>query len=205
MPARSATARNGDGNRGRPGTVRIIGGKWKGRKLRVANGVRPTPDRARETLFNWLASDVLQARVLDLFAGSGALGFEALSRGASHATLVDQDRATARLLRRHRDTLDGDAAVVCADAERWLAHCGDQRWDVVFLDPPFAFSRWPQLLQRVVAQLHCGGIVYVESDDRFDQVIVGAGATLSLRRRSSAGLVRYGLLERPSSASQQTI
>ena len=196
MAARLASARRG------AGTVRIIGGKWKGRKLRVAAGVRPTPDRARETLFNWLATDLLDARVLDLFAGTGVLGFEALSRGAGHATLVEQDRRVANLLRRSRELLAADATVVYADAMRWLANCGeDRRWDVILLDPPFASERWPRILELAVAHLSDGGCVYMESDARLDQTAAGANAGLAPLRRSSAGSVRYGLFGRESRVS----
>ena len=195
MSARSATARGGDGHRGPAGTVRIIGGKWKGRKLRVAAGVRPTPDRVRETLFNWLLADAQDGRVLDLFAGTGALGFEALSRGAREATLVEQDRAATRLLRRHRDDLDAAATIVQAEAVRWLA-ASEERWDVVLLDPPFAFRPWPRVLQLVAERLTPHGLVYLESAEQLDQVGVADAAGLHPIRRSNAGVVRYGLFER---------
>ena len=177
--------------RGGAGSVRIIGGKWKGRKLRVGAGVRPTPDRARETLFNWLAPQLADARVLDLFAGTGALGFEALSRGACHATLVEQDRAAAQLLRHHRDLLDADALVVQADALDWLTERGE-RWNVIFLDPPFALPRWPRLLPLVAQHLACDGVVYVESNNHLEQLAETAG--LVPVRHSNAGSVRFGLL-----------
>src|SRR5688572_24635604 len=91
-----------------PGRVRIIGGAWRGRKIRVpsAAGLRPTPDRVRETLFNWLGQDLLGLRCLDLFAGSGALGFEAASRGASAVVLVESDRAVVASLQESRASLD---------------------------------------------------------------------------------------------------
>jgi 16S rRNA (guanine966-N2)-methyltransferase len=124
-----------------PGMLRIIGGRHRGRKLAIPAGVeiRPTPDRVRETLFNWLQPRIDGARVLDLFAGSGALGLEALSRGAAHASFVEQDRRAATAL----DTLsrkwqETGAQVVCADALGWLARsAGSTPFDIVFLDPPY--------------------------------------------------------------------
>src|SRR6184192_669504 len=125
---------------GRARVVRIIGGTWRGRKVRfpASAAIRPTPDRVRETLFNWLGTRTPGARALDLFAGSGALGLEALSRGASHVTFVEQDEAAVRELRaRLAEWQAGDACVMRADALRYLA--GEARpFDLVFLDPPFA-------------------------------------------------------------------
>ena len=176
-----------------PHRVRIIGGKWKGRKLRVAAGVRPTPDRARETLFNWLLPALPGARVLDLFAGSGALGFEALSRGAAHATFVERNRQAAGLLAAHRDLLNAAAAVVPMDALSWLAQTPDQRWDVIFLDPPFASKLLSPALAGARERLTENGALYVES------TVAGFAAVaelpnLTTTRWADAGAVRYGLL-----------
>jgi len=120
-------------------TLRIIGGQWRGRRIRFpgSGGVRPTPDRVRETLFNWLAAAVPGSRCLDLFAGSGALGLEALSRGALAVTFVERDRDAARSLRETAAKLAPDRAVVVqADALAWLAGPPTPH-DIVFLDPPF--------------------------------------------------------------------
>lgn len=119
--------------------MRIIGGNWRGRWIEVplASGLRPTPDRQRETLFNWLAPFIVGARCLDLFAGSGALGFEALSRGASEVVMVDRDRRVSRMLEHTRTRLQAETAViVCADAKSWLRDTPGC-FDLVFLDPPF--------------------------------------------------------------------
>ena len=125
---------------GRTRILRIVGGTWRGRKLRfpASAAIRPTPDRVRETLFNWLGTRTPGARALDLFAGSGALGLEALSRGASHVTFVEHDEAAVRELRaRLTEWQAGDARVERADALHYLA--GEVRpFDLVFLDPPFA-------------------------------------------------------------------
>lgn len=124
------------------GRVRIIAGRWRGRRLTVEDepDVRPTPDRVRETLFNWLAPVLPGARCLDLFAGSGALGFESMSRGAARAVLVDRSRAVCDRLRNECDrlgTADGPVTVVEADALAWLSHPpAEAPFDIVFVDPP---------------------------------------------------------------------
>jgi 16S rRNA (guanine966-N2)-methyltransferase len=122
-----------------PGQVRIIGGMWRGRKLKVPDlpGLRPTPDRVRETLFNWLQPVIAGAYCLDMFAGSGALGFEALSRGAAHVEMVDQSRPIVDLLQQEAEKLQADnveiyTAVVPGQLRR-PAHL----YDIVFVDPPF--------------------------------------------------------------------
>ncbi len=120
-------------------TLRVIGGEWRGRRIRFPGkgGIRPTPDRVRETLFNWLAAAVPGGRCLDLFAGSGALGIEALSRGAAHVTFVERDRENAARLRETMNSLaPGRAAVMQADALTWLGGQPAEH-DIVFLDPPF--------------------------------------------------------------------
>src|SRR5476649_1681914 len=121
------------------GALRIVGGKYRSRVLRVPArpGLRPTPDRVRETLFNWLGQDLTGLACLDLFAGSGALGFEAASRGAARVVMVEKDRAAVAELERSRATLGAaQVAVVDGDAALYLAR-EQERFDVVFLDPPF--------------------------------------------------------------------
>src|SRR5262245_39524151 len=121
-------------------TLRIIGGEWRGRRIRFPGkgGIRPTPDRVRETLFNWLMAKVPGSRCLDLFAGSGALGLEALSRGAAQVTFVERDRENAASLAATAAELaPGRAVVIEGDALAWLAGTAEA-YDVVFLDPPFA-------------------------------------------------------------------
>jgi 16S rRNA (guanine966-N2)-methyltransferase len=155
---------------GQARTLRIIGGAWRGRKLRfpASAAIRPTPDRVRETLFNWLGSHTQAARCLDLFAGSGALGLEALSRGAAHVTFVEQEEATARELRaRLAEWQAGDAVVRRMDALRYLTGA-PAAFDLVFLDPPFA----SELLSRAAQRLEAGGwlapgaLIYVECPSR---------------------------------------
>src|SRR5699024_11993053 len=120
-------------------TVRIIGGQWRGRKIAVnsADDLRPTPDRIRETLFNWLAPRIQGARCLDLFAGTGALGLEALSRGAGHVTFVERDATTAGSLRQALTALDGHAAAVIHGDALNTAVFPQTSYDVIFVDPPF--------------------------------------------------------------------
>jgi len=148
-------------------TLRIIGGIWRGRRLRfpASAQIRPTPDRVRETLFNWVAARVPGARCLDLFAGSGALGLEALSRGAAHVTFVERDAAAAReIAARLAEWGAHSASVEHADARRFLERTPAAPFDIVFLDPPFAST----LLDETAARLEQGGwladgaLVYAE-------------------------------------------
>lgn len=137
--------------------IRIIGGEHRRRQLKVLDrpGLRPTPDRVRETLFNWLAGDLHGARVLDLFAGSGALGLEALSRGAAHCTFVEKDAAAARLLRENLQhlRLSERARVLHSDALTFCRQTPAQPYDGVFLDPPYASA----LLDQTLPILHQPG------------------------------------------------
>jgi 16S rRNA (guanine966-N2)-methyltransferase len=150
--------------------LRVIGGSWRGRRLRfpAAALIRPTPDRVRETLFNWLGARVVGARCLDLFAGSGALGLEALSRGAVHVTFVERDAVAVRALRATlADWGARDAQVERADALAYLAGTAGH-FDIAFLDPPFAAG----LLGQAAALLEGNGwlsdaaLIYVECGAR---------------------------------------
>jgi 16S rRNA (guanine966-N2)-methyltransferase len=145
-PAKRANDAGGGAGRARtmPRVLRIIGGRHRGRRLQFPAGVdiRPTPDRVRETLFNWLQSRLADARVLDLFAGSGALGLEALSRGAAHVTFVERDRGAAAAIRGLAEEWREESAhVICADALAWLGQETQAGpFDIVFLDPPYDSS-----------------------------------------------------------------
>jgi len=145
--------------------VRIVGGALRGRHIALAAGaeLRPTPDRVRETLFNWLGQRLDGARCLDLYAGSGALGFEAVSRGAARVVMVERDRRALAALRRAREALGAAAAeVVAGDADEYLAR-GGERFDVVFLDPPFRQNADATLLGRLASRLEPGARVYLEA------------------------------------------
>ena len=176
------------------GRIRIIGGKWKGRKLGVAAGVRPSPDRVRETAFSWLVTLLPGAHVLDAFAGTGAWAFEALSRGAASATLVENDRRAATLLEHHRGLLEARAEIVRGDAVQWLANATQRRFDIVFLDPPFGSGLLARALPLAAQRLAASGIVYAEADASCDFAEAARLAGLSVARTSSAGEVRYALL-----------
>lgn len=175
--------------------LRIIGGSWRGRKLRfpAAAAIRPTPDRVRETLFNWLGAATHGARCLDLFAGSGALGLEALSRGAAHATFVEVYEAAARALRaRLVEWQASNARVERADALRYLAGAA-QPYDIVFLDPPFASLLLPRAAALLEERhwLSGGARIYVECAAR--QGLPPVPQSWQLLRAKQAGEVGYHL------------
>lgn len=148
--------------------VRIIGGQWRGRKLRFPDreGLRPTLSRVRETLFNWLAPSIHEARCLDLYAGSGALGFEALSRGAAEVTFVERDRKAAAALKTNVGILGARATVLQMTAERFLAG-SSETFDLILFDPPFADTRAMALLPKLLgAHLAKDGLLYLETARR---------------------------------------
>jgi len=152
-------------------------------------GVRPTPDRVRETLFNWLGQDLAGVATLEPFAGSGVLSLEAISRGACLAVTIDRDRrATAALEATAREFGAHGLEAHTADARTWLA-AESRRFDVIFLDPPFADDPWPWLLPACVARLAAGGFVYAEAGHA-----IAAPAGLAMHRHATAGQVHYHLL-----------
>ncbi|MGH8029604.1 MAG: 16S rRNA (guanine(966)-N(2))-methyltransferase RsmD [Arenimonas sp.] len=156
-------------NHATPGHVRIIGGRLRGSKLPVpdAPGLRPTADRVRETLFNWLQFELAGARVLDLFAGTGALGFEAASRGAALVRLLERDARLAQGLRDSAHRLGADAVQVeAADAMAWLSCPPTEAFDLAFLDPPFTADLWTPCAQRLDPWLAPRAWVYVEAPAR---------------------------------------
>src|SRR5438105_459712 len=173
--------------------LRIIGGRWRGRKLHFPRTpeLRPTPDRVRETLFNWLGQDMTGLTTLDPYSGSGALSFEALSRGATQAVAIERDPNLVRALRATADKLGSEGLdIYCDDAKRFLAR--DTRfYDVVFLDPPFAEEDWQHLLPAAAARLAPAGRLYVEAGTAIE-----APEGLELLRRDKAGRVHYHLLRR---------
>jgi 16S rRNA (guanine966-N2)-methyltransferase len=179
-----------------PRQVRIIGGRWKRSKLPVADkpGLRPTPDRVRETLFNWLGADLDGWRCLDAFAGSGALGFEAASRGASEVLLLERDRALAASLNQSRERLKASSLrIECADALGWMAACTPQRFEIVFVDPPFDAKLFEPALAAAARLAVPGGFVYLEADREFTAEQV-ASLGLAVHRHARAGTVHAHLL-----------
>jgi 16S rRNA (guanine966-N2)-methyltransferase len=184
-----------------PGRVRIVAGKWRGRRLPVpaAPGLRPTSERIRETLFNWLAPRIEGARCLDLYAGTGALGFEALSRGAAEVLFVEQADTIARGLADSARLLDaGNAAIHLGDAVHFLQQAEARPRDIVFLDPPFgghgSTDRLEELCRLLVARpwLAPGAAVYVEQDRRETPLDLPDGWRMA--REKFAGNVRYALV-----------
>jgi 16S rRNA (guanine966-N2)-methyltransferase len=175
-----------------PGSVRVIAGEWRGRRIPIVAGsaVRPTPDRVRETVFNWLQASIVGARVLDLYAGTGALGFESLSRGAAEAWFVEQDRALVEALHAQAETFEAKPRIVRQDAAALLRGPAPQRFDIVFLDPPYALPVEP-LLDLLPAWLGDSGVVYVERPLPVGLPQAPAGEWL---KRSHAGTIEYGLL-----------
>jgi 16S rRNA (guanine966-N2)-methyltransferase len=175
------------------GSVRIIAGEWRGRRLGVAEGtpVRPTPDRVRETLFNWLQQTIVGARCLDLCAGTGALGFEALSRGAAEAWFVEQDKALVDALRVAAGAFGVEPRIVRRDALAFLREPPSARFDIVFLDPPYAQPLEP-LLASLPPWLAPGALVYVERPRSAGLPDVPQAEWV---KRSYAGAVEYGLLQ----------
>ncbi|MCB1876854.1 MAG: 16S rRNA (guanine(966)-N(2))-methyltransferase RsmD [Chromatiales bacterium] len=178
--------------------MRIIGGDWRGRRLSFPDvaGLRPTPDRVRETLFNWLQGELAGRRCLDLFAGSGALGLEAASRGAAETVWVEQDRHAVQALRANLRELGHTAGrVEQADALRWLRQ-GAQPFDIVFIDPPYQAG----LLSPAVGLLESGGWlapgawIYLEHDSHQARPVLPQNWQVIRDRR--AGQVNYYLLQR---------
>lgn len=183
-------------------SLRIIGGLWRGRKLSFTpqEGLRPTLDRYRETLFNWLMFDVEGARCLDLFAGSGALGLEALSRGAGHCIFIDSSRQASEQIRQHLKTLNCERGeVFCEDGLQWLRHTRET-FDLVFLDPPFH----GELLSSVLEQLFAGsyindhGYIYIEAEAEFRLPPLPEKWELS-RQKSAKNKVFFLIKNRPQS------
>lgn len=180
------------------GSIRLISGQWKGRKLPVCDviGLRPTTDRVKETLFNWLAAEIRGCRCLDLFAGSGSLGFEALSRYAANVTMIEKDPLAARQLQKNLALLQAQhGQVLQMDALQFLAGSGTA-FDLVFLDPPFRRD----LLEDTCRQLEAGhwlsaqALIYVERENEGQAPELPANWTLL--KDKQAGQVRYQLYQR---------
>ena len=180
--------------------LRIIGGRWRGRRLEFANlpGLRPTPDRVRETLFNWLAPVIAGSRCLDLFAGSGALGLEAASRGAVCVTLVEADMAATRMLRQQVTTLQAaQVEVVNQDALQFLAQ-PRRPYDIIFLDPPFGHDLLALSVMAIDRGrwLNVGGHLYLEAACTVPLADIESWLPggYEIVRRKQAGRVAYYLI-----------
>ena len=182
--------------------VRIIGGEWRSRRISFPSreDLRPTPDRVRETIFNWLGQDLTGKACLDLFAGSGALGFEAASRGAKRVVMVERDRVTFNALQASIAQL-GAAAVELMRADGLEFLRGDRgRYDVIFLDPPFTSGYWPRLLPLLPPHMAPGALVYCESARR-PQLTGG----WEVWKQGRAGQVQFQLLKRTEHEQQSGV
>ena len=187
--------RKGSSNR-----IRIIGGEWRSRQLPFIEvpGLRPTPDRVRETLFNWLQGRISSARCLDLFAGSGAIGFEALSRYAAEVVLVEKHAKVAQQLRDNLVSLkiedERRASIINTDALMYLEETAEA-FDIIFLDPPYRKGLLPKVLDQIVSRslLNTNGLIYLEheSEEEFDWL----SWDLEVLKESNAGQVCGVLLE----------
>jgi 16S rRNA (guanine966-N2)-methyltransferase len=196
--------------KGKPSnSLRIIAGKWRSRKLSFPDleGLRPTADRVRETLFNWLQERIVRADCLDLFAGSGACGIEALSRGAKQVTFLDVSPLAIEAIRSNLGLLQaGGFSLVCEDSLTWLSSLKRPEgpcFDIAFIDPPFASS----LLGRSIAALEASGLlreealIYLEAAQEIESVQVPGN--WQLRKSKRAGMVYYYLYQRHSQENEQ--
>ena len=182
----------------RPGRLRIVAGKWRSRLLDIADvpGLRPTSERIRETLFNWLSPTIPGARCLDLFAGTGALGLEALSRGAGDVVFVEKSPVAAKVLRDNVQVLDASTADVRqANALAFLEAPAGKKFDIVFLDPPFAADMLGDLCRLLdeASVLCSGALVYLEEDRARPETDLPPG--WRILKSKTAGNVRYSLAQ----------
>ena len=177
------------------GTIRIIAGKWRGRKINFPNvqGLRPTPDRVRETLFNWLQPVVGDAHCLDLFAGSGALGLEAASRGAAHVELVELDSSAIKSLQQNCQLLSADNCQVFNSTAHDFLIVNTQRYDIVFIDPPYQANMWSGIADLLVKNdcLVDNARIYLECPKK--QGLPDLPPQWQLLKDKVAGDVRYCL------------
>lgn len=179
--------------------ITLIGGKWRGRRLTVVDApdLRPTPSRVRETLFNWLQPYILNARCLDLFAGSGALGLEALSRGARHVTFVEKSALIFQALRIAVKRLNAQSDVIHADALQWLAQNQQPAFDIIFLDPPFTCNLLlPTLAGLANSDLITPRLIYLETPQKGEFALP---PTWQIIKQKTAGAVAYHLIQENSS------
>ena len=191
----AAPGRSGTPSPRKPQEVRIIGGSWRGSRLPVADapGLRPTPDRVRETLFNWLGQTLTGWRCLDAFAGTGALGLEAASRGAQRVLLVERDARLAESLHRVKARLHADALeIICAPALGVLQAQAPASFDLVFLDPPYGQGLLGPALAAAARVVVPGGWLYAEDA----QPLCDLPVPWLLHRQGRAGMVHHHLLRR---------
>ncbi len=190
---------------GGAGEVRIIGGQWKRSKLSVLSrpGLRPTPDRVRETVFNWLGQDLTGLRCVDAFAGSGALGFEAASRGAQDVLLIEQDTQLVANLQSNKTRLKADnLRIQRGDGIAILRSLAVASVDVIFLDPPFDSGLFSEAIQAAALVVSKQGAIYLEAPESWDdEKLVPFG--LSVIKQGKAGAVCFHLCSKLTSSVQQ--
>ena len=177
--------------------LRIIGGEWKRRVLPFADvdGLRPTPDRVRETLFNWLMWEVQNAKVLDLCTGSGALSFEALSRGAAHVTMIEPSHVQSKILKENIALLKiKNCTLIQSTAQLAIRQFQENSMDLVFLDPPYALNLWQELSTLVDPLIKNDGFIYLEADCPLFKLELPT--SWNLVKETKAGAVRAGLYKK---------
>lgn len=178
-------------------TVRINAGEWRSRLIKFpeVEGLRPTPERVRQTVFNWLGQDLSTKTCLDLFAGTGVMGFEALSRNASAVTMIELAKPAYQALIQNQQNLQAsNAKILQQDAMQYLANA-QQQFDIVFCDPPFKKGWIEKLLPQLPAVLKAEGIVYIEAEFALDKAnIAGFESQWQVIKQKKAGNVHYHLL-----------
>ncbi|MFO6425464.1 16S rRNA (guanine(966)-N(2))-methyltransferase RsmD [Motilimonas sp. KMU-193] len=184
---------------GKQGQIRIIAGQWRGRKLPVKDleGLRPTTDRVKETVFNWLAMDIRGTTCLDCFSGSGSLGLEALSRYATSAVLLERDKSAAKQLQTNLDTVKAsNAKVICTDSMSYLAQTAQQKFDLVFVDPPFRKGLLEPCCQLLETNgwLKDNALIYLEREKELEQLTLPTN--WGLIKDKAAGQVIYQIYQR---------
>lgn len=176
-------------------SVRIIGGQWRGRRLSFPDveGLRPTPDRIRETVFNWLQPHLYEAVCLDLFSGSGALGFEAASRGAEHVDMIELDLQAYKQLQTNKTMLAAEQCALFRQPAQQFLNTSTTPYDIVFLDPPFQANLWSEMANLLTERklLHKDSFVYLESNKY--QNVEQLPENWHLIKDKQAGDVRYCL------------
>ena len=178
--------------------IRIIGGEWKRRQLPFSSqdGLRPTPDRVRETLFNWLMWDIQNANILDVCAGSGALSFEALSRGAASVVMIEPNITQAKILKDNLELLKvtNQRAKLKVNTAQQILPTLQSKFDLVFLDPPYSLDLWEKLALDIDPLLDQNALIYIEADRHLN--LLNLPSSWSLIKETKAGTVRAGLFKK---------